>query len=360
MRRICSFRPFIHQTLRCFAEEFWIQDPTPCTHLLSELVSGMFSYGDEGDLRVPLVICATDPETILKDLKGNNLIPIGDGDWTRNTIRKFLRHCGPLGVSEEWGTYLVFKKERLEYGIFRTDCFPLHDSSFQLLKALKKADCGILGFRKSGRNLIDIRASSGRHALLDSAGLLEAAQNPSTLVSQWVEAATLHAPEGLRDRMGAFYHRIAAETLSAPHGTLVAVVECGLQNPVFLSDGIQLRQGLGIERAMKIHLRHRSEASSVSLSALGSLIKTMLGMDGITVFNSAGEILAYNCFARETEPLPAHGTEGGARKRAYEILCRHVGSELTFALFRSQDGLGRAKIKTRTPRLEESTWHAGP
>ena len=62
-------------------------------------------------------------------------------------------------------------------------------------------------------------------------------------------------------------------------------------------------------------------------------------MDGITVLTNDGNLIAYNCFIREQlEGPPSRSVIGGARRRAFDILCTHLGDELSCVLYRSQDG----------------------
>jgi hypothetical protein len=66
----------------------------------------------------------------------------------------------------------------------------------------------------------------------------------------------------------------------------------------------------------------------------------MMATDGITVLRADGCIVGYNIFVRHPETLTSQPSilVGGARRRTFEVLCAALGTELTAALIRSQDG----------------------
>ncbi|MBU6153423.1 MAG: hypothetical protein KGP28_03885 [Bdellovibrionales bacterium] len=353
MNRVLSFRPTLEILTREYSKSF--RSPERIANILAEVIAGLSGYQEEGVKNAPLVFVSHDLPTLLVSIKGNDAIPIGKGPIFASTIKTLLKVCGPIGSGHEWGIFIVVQEdsETLEYGVFRTDRFPLHESSFQRLRTLTEpnAQAGIFGAQKIGENLIEIRDSSGRYHYIDSSGILEMTQNPALTISQWVASVTENAPDSLRRKMESFYHRIAIDLLSITHGTLSAVVPLGRKYPEFLRDGVVLQKDFGLVCAIHRYVKYRDEAATLSLSSYGLLIRKMMSMDGITVFNSSGEVLSYNCFVHEPR-INSTGILGGARKRAFEILCSHLGTDLSCVLYRSQDGYGLCrKNDALTPRL---------
>jgi hypothetical protein len=342
MGRILSFRPLIEKLTHEYAQNY--SDPELISHLLGELLVGISGYREEGAKNVPLVFFAPSLNELLVSLKGNDPVEIGAGPMQAITIRTILKTCGPLGQNHEWAIFICPREAELNYGIFRTDRFPLHESSFQRLRTNLEPNLSIIGIQKIGENIVEIRNSNGLFNYIDSSGLLELSQNPAHMILQWVSAVTYDVPANLKKKMEAFYHRIATEILATTHGCLLAVSRAEKPYPGFLSDGVLLQQNFGLSVAIRRYLKNRDEASTQSLTSYGNLIRKMMGMDGITVFNSAGDVLSYNCFARELQlHHPSKIILGGARKRAFEVLCSHLDQDLICALYQSQDGYGQCR-----------------
>ena len=342
MGRILSFRPQIEKLAHFYSTHH--SDPELLSAVIGELIVGISSYQEEGSKNVPLVFMTSSLNDFLRLLMGNDPIEIGSGILNRTTLRTILKTCGPLAQNQEWAIYIEVKERAIRFGLFRTDRFPLHESTFQRLRNLASDQTSILGVQKIGESLIEIRNAGNRFHYIDSSGLLEFSQNPTQLISQWVAALTEEVPPLLKKKMDSFYDRIAIETLTAPHGTLAAVIPRNSPYPEFLSDGVILKQDFGLTGAIQRYIKKRDEAAAFSLHSYANLIKKMLAMDGITVFSNSGDVLAYNCFVKELSPK--HPTEvvlGGARKRAFELLSRKIGNGLTCALYQSQDGYGQCR-----------------
>jgi len=346
MNRVLSFRPAIENLAREYARTF--NDPELIGNILGELITGIASYREEGAKHVPQVFISTDLMSLLLSVKGNDAIPIDRGPISPVTIRSLLKVCGPLGNGHEWGIFIILESNHLQYGVFRTDRFPLHESSFQKLRTMTETETLIIGVQKIGEHLVEIRDSTGRFHYFDSSGSLEVTQNPAILISHWVSAVTDQAPSSLKHKMESFYYRIAIDLLSLAHGTLAAIVPVDQSYPQFLADGVILKERFGLVRAVHRYMKYRDEAATLSLSSYSNLIRKMMSMDGITVFDSSGEVLAYNCFIHE---MGNHGPHplvlGGARKRAFELMCGHLNHELSCVLYRSQDGYGICKKSDR-------------
>jgi hypothetical protein len=339
MSRVLSFRPTLETLTREYTKFF--HHPERIASLLAEVIAGIGSYREEGVNAAPLVFLTRDLPDLLMTLNGNDAIPIGSGPLSAITIRTLLKICGPLGNGQEWAVFLEIHEATgmLEFGVFRTDRFPLHESTYQRLRTLHAPAAGIIGVQKIGENLIELRDSGGRYHYIDASGVLEMTQNPALMISHWVSSVTEDAPLNLRRKMEAFYHRIAIDLLSQTHGTLAAIVPAGNPYPDFLRDGVVLSENFGLVRAIHRYVKYRDEAATLSLSSYGSLIRKMMSTDGITVFDSSGEVLSYNCFVHENRsPGNSKAILGGARKRAFEILCAHLEQDLNCVLYRSQDG----------------------
>lgn len=64
----------------------------------------------------------------------------------------------------------------------------------------------------------------------------------------------------------------------------------------------------------------------------------MISSDGITVFDSYGRLIAYNCFIASPNKVAGKVVIGGARTRAFEALSTKLGKQLVCIFMQSQDG----------------------
>jgi hypothetical protein len=158
-------------------------------------------------------------------------------------------------------------------------------------------------------------------------------------VKDFAGIVTRDVPQDLRRQFETFFYRLGVEVLSANHGTILAVLDHRGRAPEYLRDGIWLESPVRIDGLIRTYEATRSDRDTLSLVALGSLIRRMAAVDGITVFGSDGTLRGYNCFVREgSAASPSRDVIGGARRRAYEILLSHLDGALVAALYRSQDG----------------------
>ena len=77
------------------------------------------------------------------------------------------------------------------------------------------------------------------------------------------------------------------------------------------------------------------------LVAWNQLLRRMANMDGITVLDSCGAIIGYNCFVKDsTAGSHESGTiTGGARRRAFDVLRSQIGKQISGVIYKSQDGV---------------------
>jgi hypothetical protein len=104
-------------------------------------------------------------------------------------------------------------------------------------------------------------------------------------------------------------------------------------------DGIILPRPLDVVALLERYHADPSDGAATAVRATSQLLRGMMATDGITVLRADGCIVGYNIFVRHPETFAHQPTVvGGARRRTFEVLCAALGSELTAAFIRSQDG----------------------
>jgi hypothetical protein len=338
-----SFRTQIEQAVTPFAELLVPSVPS-LKGLLVEIVVGVSSSREEGFRIAPAVYLCRELSELLSAVRGTLPIALGEGGLDEISARVALKSCLSLGEGRQWAIYFVVHEHGLSYGVFCTDRLPLGTTSFENLRSPEGAGRAIVGVTRLGDSLVELRGG-GCFKYLDFSAAPGLDVIPTRLVKDFAGTVTRDVPKELRQQFETFFYRLGVEVLSANHGTILAVLDHRQAAIEYLGDGIWLESPIRIDGLIRTYEATRSDRDTLSLVALSSLIRRMAALDGITVFGSDGSLRGYNCFIREgSAASPPRDMIGGARRRAYEILCNHLDGALLAALYRSQDGATEFRI----------------
>jgi hypothetical protein len=346
MESFVSFRSNLSQVLDRFTVSFNGQREEALMALV-ETALGISDYREEGMSLAPAVFISTQLDSLLLAISGKNPVPIGAGPFTSMTVRTALKACAPLGSGRQWAMYLIISPNaELSYGVFMTTRSPLTETSFEQLRHNRKqsTDATLIGITRIGESIVEVRSTTGDHQYIDFSGAAEISNSPALTISNFVETVTRDVSAELKRKFEVFYYRIVVEALGSPHGTLTAVLKAGSACPLFLADGIWLSPPLSLEKSIEDYAARTAQNDVLNLTGYAGLIRQFMMVDGITVFSTDGKILAYNCFVRHpTMQILSKEFIGGARRRAYEILCASFGDVLVGALYKSQDGTAECR-----------------
>ncbi|MCK6599682.1 MAG: hypothetical protein L6Q37_15055 [Bdellovibrionaceae bacterium] len=335
---ILSFRSYLQLNIATFIKSF--KDSETIKDLLSELILLISSYQEEGTKLFPAVFLAQDLKELMSLTHSKNNVPVGHGAKDREHLNRAFRQCAPLAESREWAVYFIASESQLHYGIFLNDLSPLSPTPFERLRQAKSKDSNIVGISKLGGNFIELRANNGEFQYLNLMGDSDESANPPKLIRNFTKHLTSGANEEIKSHLELFYYRVGVNILHATHGTLVAVVNKEYPVPEIFHDGIILDKPILISAGIAQFLASNNIEDFQKLLAWNHLLSMMTGMDGITVLNTEGSIIAYNCFIKNSLQLQRtkDAVLGGARKRAFSALCKYLNHELAAVLYKSQDG----------------------
>lgn len=308
---------------------------------LTEIIIVLSNYQEEGVSLFPVVFISNDFKSILPSLHGNDLLNIGTGDISASTIQTAFKKCAPIAEGRQWAIAIEVNDNILTYGLFRTEQSPLTPTAFERLRLTQNKSLNLIGITRHGGNFIEVRSSNGEFHYIDILGKQEEANNPPRLIRNFLKTVVKDAPEDLKIKLNAFYYRIVVDLLHANHGTLVAVIAHDKPIPDFFSDGTLFKEPVDVLNAISLFSHDGDNEAYQRLYSYGELFKRMTNMDGITLISTNGAILGYNCFIQNSilnyRPNPKNVT-GGARRRAFEVMCSFLGDSLKAVLYRSQDG----------------------
>src|SRR5262249_10497144 len=109
-----------------------------------------------------------------------------------------------------------------------------------------------------------------------------------------------------------------------------------------------LKEPIPLVQSMLTAVKEMTAADASLLRSQESLLRGMIGSDGVTILGTDGSIRAFRVFVHRTsrKVQGLQGTSsGGARSRAFDVLRGYVGKILRAALFRSQDGRTEVVVK---------------
>lgn len=127
------------------------------------------------------------------------------------------------------------------------------------------------------------------------------------------------------------------------HGTILLIVDStNIEPPNSISDGNWFKADNLVDladSALNVLREEHTHADIEKHYSLTGLFVSMMNMDGITVINDKGQIIAYNVFLKQNF-IEEQNISGGARKRTALSLIKLVdsGYKIKGVYFQSQDG----------------------
>jgi hypothetical protein len=344
---VLSFRSYLQTKIAPFVSDF--QQPDLAADLLSEFIVVLSMYREEGTDLFPAVFLGEEVNEVLSIAQGIDPVLIGFGPQTRETVRRAFKQCAPLAEGREWAVFVTFKRKILQFGIFRTDPSPVSPTAFERLRQNKNRKLKIIGLSRLGRSFIEVRSGIGLFQFVNMIGDHEETMNPKEMIRNFMKTATQDAPADLKPQLQSFYNRLGADILHSNHGTLLAIIPHRTGVPALFRDGILLESRINILSGISKLRESNSGEALHQLVAWNQLIRRMASMDGITVLDSRGAVVGYNCFIKDStlESKEMGMVTGGARRGAFDVLCSHLGKQLFGVIYKSQDGVVELGIPSR-------------
>jgi hypothetical protein len=336
---ILSFRSYLQKGMSHFVSDF--QQSDSVADVLAEFIIVLSSYQEEGVQLFPIVFIGEDLSEILSITQGIDPIVVGQGEQNRESVRRAFKRFAPLTEGRAWAAFVILQKNSMSYGVFRTSQSPLLPTAFECLRQTQNPDLRVLGLSRLGGSFVEIRSASGQYKYINMSGEYEEAKNPPKLIYDFMNVVTKDAPPEVLPHLRSFYYRVGVDLLHANHGALLAVTHFNQEIPEIFQDGILLKERIDLSKAISKFLDTSDRESYQRLVAWSQLLRRMTRMDGITLVDTSGAIVGYNCFIRNSdlEFNPKFSSSGGARRRAFDVLRTHLGEHLSGVIYKSQDGV---------------------
>ena len=309
------------------------------SQLIAGIVSQLAVYTEEGVAMTPSVFICNSITQLVQLAGVGEHIPLSTEVPLESAGPKILKAAAPL-CSGNWRIYIERSAngETCTYGVFCGTSDPSSMTIDEVVLDEYTEAFPVVRISQSATNKVEVRTNAGDG--------IEFRFNDDTDVAEikihehihLLSEAISNGSGPLSELFSGYIDRILSAAIRDCHGTLIAVIPSKLMLlPAKLADSVALDPPLHLYERFKRHIDEGKTAASVSrLQTASELVSGFICSDGITVFNDAGYILGYRAFVHsETGGKPV---AGGARSRAFEAMRALVGTELTAAFFRSQDG----------------------
>ena len=304
---------------------------------LTSLVVLLANLREEGAELTPEVYLCESLQEALKLLPDRDVLQIGITDDPISAITQGLKKCSPLAIGG-WNVYLSPIDEKYQFGLFRGSLNPLSISVSSTLFSEPLGTIKVVRLFRTATGCVELCNSSNNTQCILLNDRQDGGPKPNAHTQTLPEIICRDVPIIFREPSITYVGKTLERALAACHGTLIAITK---QNkvPSFLKDGVILSKPLDLYAAVASKSQSNKEASDEHrLNAYAALIQGMVSSDGITVFNTSGKLLAYNCFVKSQNQIDGKPVVGGARTRAYEALLKKIGNGIDAVFIQSQDG----------------------
>lgn len=249
--------------------------------------------------------------------------------------------CAPLTIGD-WVIFIEVKEEVIKYGLIDAELSETSPSLYDQTVgsfAVDIPDIHVAYLRNIGSKTVELVGL--KRKLIISLTLDKVLLTERNYVNEISSAICMKLDEEIRDETVTYINKTINEAIKEGHGNLVGVIDIENIQSVkdSITDGIYLNELIDIASLLEFTEREKTNESSVALRSYGTLFKSMLNHDGITILTNTGQVICYHLFI---QPFEKDGEPpvGGARSRAYQSM---LNSGLFVACFyKSQDG--NAKI----------------
>lgn len=313
---------------------------------LFDLIVRLATYQEEGRTLRPRIILTTDIDSVLKLLPTCSHHRIGVEPLSKQSYTKCLKKSATLATGE-WYIYIERTDTQLAYGVLRSGETVLSLKPSHHLTGLDKdtVSGSIALLQQVSQGLVELRSSFGPSLNVSFYGRGDEVTQFQGFKQKLIDQILSDIPQDSAwESTHTFLDYIFQDVRDHGHGTLAVVVDSAKVNAgtaYKFSDAIYLDPPISLIDPVRDYLRSSTPELAQILRSRADLAIGMLNFDGITIFDTAGNVVGYNAFAKPTtarERAAFEASEGGARSRTFNLLKHFTKRELKACFMLSQDG----------------------
>lgn len=306
----------------------------------------IINYEEESVKYKPAIMFTNNIDAIIKAMPNPSKIELFNDD-NEHQFASRLKSLVPF-CRLDWSVYINIAPGEIKYGIFRNFNSIKEDSMEEVIfksQILRDKSDKIFGIyvRPESSFTVKMKSLRGRVININFALDIKTVNDWDEEIKDFVDAsfAKLKTTAKKLQEVKTLYRNIFKNVLKNINGTICVVVDKDYNQGIgadgerdtFLADGIWLREPIHLSKLFMSSQAYHEE----KLTAMANVFFTMLNLDGITIVDNSGCILAYNVFV-ETNLRTAGSIIGGARKRAAYTIINSRKRGIIGLYFQSHDG----------------------
>jgi len=304
----------------------------------------IFNYEEESVKYKPSIMFTNNIDAIIKAMPNPSKIELFC-DENEHMFASRLKSIVPF-CRLDWSVYVNVAPGAITYGIFR-NFNSIKEPGFEEIifnsQTLRDKSDKVFGVyvRPESSFTVKMKSLRGRVININFALDIKTVNDWDDEIHEFVEASFFKLKTTARklNEVKTLYRNIFKNVLKNINGTICVVVDkdytrvCSETGDDMFEDGIWLKEPIQLSKLfLSSHAYHEEK-----LTAMANVFFTMLNLDGITIVDNSGCILAYNVFI-EANLKTAGNIIGGARKRAAYTIINSRKRGIVGLYFQSHDG----------------------
>lgn len=303
---------------------------------LVTIVNLISDYREEGTSLSPDILLIN-KESFFQILPYQHHIALGNEEIHEKSFPMAIKMCAPLSENG-WIMYLLLHDDsHFEYGIVNVSLTQMSVSLFnQVIDTPQDLEsCAYI--RNVGNKMVELCSISSHCTIALNLNCYGTRLEENLLsLSKTILKDT---GEGfpIQKEAVTYFKDMFIIALNHGHGNLIAVTDNidQLKEEKHLNGGIYLSERIDFTKLLLDNYQQHTDQSATTLSAFTHLTISMLNFDGITLFDTTGNVVGYH-FIVDNNLESGKAIVGGSRTRAFEALTKTNGIKACF--MKSQDG----------------------
>lgn len=299
-----------------------------------DLIVRLARYQEEGIKLAPQVYLTDDIDLLVNMLPDGEKVSFSLTTPNARGVEEMLKICAPLVIGE-WRVFGHQTEQGMQYGVFRGSGNPISIEVDDILLS-EQGETTVIKAHQVADECVQIRSSKGHYHYVFFNHRKEESPPPLQYIENLIQCMVKNVNSDEKEAVQGFMKKIVMSALLKSHGCILAVTNMKTPPVVLSHDAVLLREPIDFPSMIRQLKSAKNTGSWLQfIEGKAELVRGMICSDGITLFDEYGRLLGYRCFIS----LPRDsGVVGGARRRAFETLKRHLGRGLSAAFVQSQDG----------------------
>lgn len=321
-------------------EEFLRSNKLPYSHLICEglvaVVNLISDYHEEGIALNPEILLIKD-DSLFPTLPDQQHIAFCTEEINDKSFSMAIKMCAPL-AENGWKIYLqLINDSRFQYGVINASLTQMGVSLFNHVTNTPQETSNCAYIRNIGNKVVELSSLSHHCTIALNLNSYEVKQDEALLELSHFILRDIEESYSIKNVAIFYIKDMLISALNHGHGNLIAVtndVET-LKAGEYFSGGIFLSEGINFPKLLQDNDRYKTDNTATTLNAFTHLTESMLIFDGITLFDTNGNVVGYHLIVNNK--IEEDKTiVGGSRTRAFEALSRI--DSICACLMKSQDG----------------------